>query len=99
MEDIQYLRFDLDAEYGLLNHCLCEKVYETMYKENSREYVNKWCEGVISTGGLQALKCNLETLKSYSPISKISDPEVYKVFQEIHDYVVNNFFPYVNLNN
>jgi len=91
MECLHMTRIDLDAEYGLLNHSLCKKLYENMYKENCKVYVDKFIEGVKSTGGLQALKCNLETLTHFSPISKITDPELYKVFAEIYKYVDSNF--------
>jgi hypothetical protein len=89
METIQSFRIDLDSEYGLLNHKLCKEVYENMYKKNSIDYVNAFIEGVKSTGGSQALKCNLETLKNYSPISKITDLELYIMFIDIYNYVVS----------
>ena len=89
MEELQFSRFDLDAEYGLINHKLCKNVYESLYLLNRKTYVDNWIENVKRFGGFQAVKCNLETLRLFSPISKIIDNEHYKVFQEIYDYVIN----------
>ena len=89
MEALHTFRIDLDSEYGLLNHELCKKVYENMHKENWIDYADEFIKKVKTTGGSQALKCNLETLRSYSPISKITDPELYVIFVDIYNYVVS----------
>ena len=89
MEDIQFRRLDLDAEYGLVNHNYCKKVYETMHLANSKKYVDQWIECVKSGGGSQALKCNAETLRLFSPIAKCLQKDVLNKFQEIYDYAIS----------
>jgi hypothetical protein len=89
MEQLQTRRFDLDAEYGLINHDLCKTVYESLHLPNKNVYVDKWIEKVTERGGYHALYCNLETLRLFSPISKIIDQDHYKEFQEIYDNVMN----------
>jgi hypothetical protein len=91
IEDLQDRRIDLDSEYGLYNHNLCKNVYENLYKENCKIFVEKWIKTVTdsSGGGIFTLRCNAETIRLFSPISKCKIPEVIEKFKEIYDYVVN----------
>ena len=87
------MRFDLDAEYGLNNHDWCKHIYETMHIDDNRRIVDEWILDIKRSGGSQALKCNLETLRLFSPIAKCEkcmDEEAQIVFQKfayIYDYV------------
>lgn len=96
MEVLQTMRFDLDAEYGLNNHDWCKHIYETMHIDDNRRIVDEWILDIKRSGGSQALKCNLETLRLFSPIAKCEkcmDEEaqiVFHKFADIYDYVTSN---------
>lgn len=90
MEDLQFTRLDLDSEYGPTNHNYCKKLYETMHLDNNKKYVDELIKCVKSGGGSQALKCNAETLRLFSPIAKCMEKEVLQKFNEIYDYIISH---------
>jgi hypothetical protein len=99
MEVLQTMRFDLDAEYGLHNHKCCKQIYETMYlDDDNHKILDDWIDAIKRSGGSQALKCNLETLRLFSPIAKCKtcmeeDKEAQIVFQKfstIYNYVIKH---------
>jgi hypothetical protein len=87
MEDLQSRRIDLDAEYGQHNHMYCKEIYETMHLDN-RKLVEGWIQTIKSSGGSQALKCNVETMRLFSPIAKCTDVGVLQKFTDIYNYVM-----------
>jgi hypothetical protein len=88
MEELQSRRLDLDSEYGLTNHNYCKKIYETLHEDNNK-YIEKWIECIKSRGGSQALKCNVETLRLFSPLAKCLDEEIMQKFNKIYQYVMS----------
>ena len=91
MEEYLDVSIQLYAEYGVYNHVLCKNVYENLYNEKCDFYVEKWINTVIGTGGggILTLRCNADTLRRFSPISKCEIPEVLEKFTEIYDFVIH----------
>jgi hypothetical protein len=89
MEEYQENRIDLDSEYGKWNHDQCKKLYQTMHLKNTNKiHIDNWVQSAKRTNELYQLKSNLETLRIFSPISKMIDPEHIKIFKEIYDYIL-----------
>jgi len=89
MEELQSRKIVLDSEYGLYNHHLCRNIYENLYHEKCNEYVDNWIRVVTtgSGGGIFTLKCNVETLRLFTPISKCDIPELLEKFKEIYYFI------------
>ena len=85
-------RIDLDAEYGLQNHNLCRKIYMNL---NKRKLLEKIVEDFISTvitlGGKQALKANIEILVDYTPLLYCGDQTIIDALLFVMESVEKKF--------
>jgi hypothetical protein len=82
-------RWDLDAEYGEMNHSLCKLLYENLHKDDKTPVLNNFINTIKSTGGNQALKCNIETVKLFSPIATCKNTKVKSSFNEMYNSVIS----------
>jgi len=76
-------RIDLSSEYGLSNHQFCKDLYENFFKDEKIIEIIEKSKKIYSSGGSQALFCNLETIRLYSPLSKCNDEDLLKTFYYI----------------
>ena len=76
-------RLDLSSEYGLSNHQFCKNLYENFFKDDKIIEIIVKSKNIYSSGGSQALFCNLETVRLYSPLSKCNDENLLKTFYYI----------------
>jgi hypothetical protein len=80
MNELLNSRLDLSSEYGLSNHQFCKDLYKNFFKDDKIEEIIKKSKKIYSSGGRQALFCNLETIQLYSPLSKCNDENLVKNF-------------------
>ena len=76
-------RLDLSSEYGLSNHQFCKSIYENFFKDDKTLEIIEKSKNIYSSGGRQALFCNLETIRLYSPLSQCNDENLLKAFYYI----------------
>jgi hypothetical protein len=76
-------RIDLSSEYAKSNHNFCKKLYENFEDPSKFSEILDNANKIFNCGGFQALYCNIETVRYFSPLSNCKDTRLIEKFDNI----------------